>query len=63
MPHALSRLMGQEVDVDAVDVTVSGILREITEQHVTLWTHNGWVSIPHDRIRGVRAVRKSNQKE
>ncbi len=63
MPHALSRLMGQEVDVDAVDVTVSGILREITEQNVTLWTHNGWVSIPHDRIRDVRAARKQDQEK
>ncbi len=60
MPHALSRLMSQEVEVAAADVTVRGILREITEQHVTLWTQNGWVSVPHDRIKGVRGIRKSS---
>lgn len=54
MPHALSRLMGKEVGVAAADVTVRGVLREITEQEVTLWTHDGWVSVPHDRIKGVR---------
>ncbi|HKL24673.1 MAG TPA: hypothetical protein VJ910_00425 [Desulfuromonadales bacterium] len=54
MPHALSHLMHREVAVDAAEMTLTGILREVTEEHVVLWTAKGWRSIPHDRIKGVR---------
>lgn len=57
MRHALSHLMNREVEVDAIDATFNGILREVTAQHITLWTRRGWLNIPHDRIKGVRAAR------
>jgi hypothetical protein len=59
MQHALNHLMYREVDVDAVSGVVTGVLREVTDRHVTLWTRRGWVSIAHERIKGVRPARKS----
>ncbi len=59
MRHALSHLMNREVDVDAVEATFSGVLREVTPQHVTLWTRRGWLNIAHEHIRAVRPSRKA----
>jgi hypothetical protein len=59
MQHALNHLMHREVDVDAVNAVVTGVLREVTDRHVTLWTERGWVSIGHERIKAVRPARKT----
>ncbi len=58
MRHALQELMDKEVDVAASGTIFTGILREITEQDVVLWTDRGWQSIPHNRINSVRAAKK-----
>ena len=58
MPHALNKLMGKPVEVDACGTTYSGVLREITEQAVVLWTPEGWQTISHDRINGVHLAVK-----
>jgi hypothetical protein len=54
MPHALHKLMGKPVVVDASGTTYSGILREVTERDLVLWTPDGWCTITHDRVNGVR---------
>lgn len=58
MRHALHDLMGSEVDVDAAEATYTGVLREVTEETVTLWSTSGWVSIPQNQVKGVRPARK-----
>lgn len=61
MKHALHELMHQKVDVDASSTTYTGVLKEITDREVTLWTEDGWLSVPHDRIKGVRIARPSGK--
>ncbi len=54
MLHALHHLMNQRVDVVTAGTLCHGVLREVTEEGVTLWTQRGWLTITHDRIDEIR---------
>lgn len=50
----LNKLKNKTVEVSAHGITYRGILKEITDEAITLRTKTGWVSVPIDAVRGIQ---------
>lgn len=49
-------LIGKRVEVLSLDIVYKGVLVEIGETDIYLFSDNGWVVIPVDRVAEIRAA-------
>lgn len=49
-------LVGKEVEVQTIETIYRGTLVEVGEHEIYLQSEYGWITVPHDKIAGIKAV-------
>jgi hypothetical protein len=54
MKEPLHKLIGRRVEVQTGDLLYRGVLREVTEESVSLMGATGWLEVPMGRVVDIR---------
>ncbi len=52
----MQELIGREVEVRSANITYKGILVEVGEKEIYLFSDNGWIVLPVEGVAEIKAV-------
>jgi hypothetical protein len=52
----MHELIGKEVEVETSETLYRGELVEVTEEEIHLRSHLGWITIPIEKVAGVKEI-------